>query len=94
MELQLHKYMELSTFFSTTIPFIFLGLGGSILCLSILACCCTAKGKVVLLYMVSIKKLANASVIHSRDPGSNLGIGKKTFSYSVCVAFELKSVGC
>ena len=53
MELQLHKYMELSTFFSTTIPLIFVSLGGAILCLSLLACCCTAKGKVPLLYRVS-----------------------------------------
>jgi hypothetical protein len=27
------------------------------------------------------------------DPGSNLGNGQKLFSYSVCVEFELKSVG-
>ena len=53
MELQLHKYMELSTLFSTTIPLIFVGLGGTILGLSVLACCCTAKGKVLLLYIVS-----------------------------------------
>ncbi len=54
MEFELHKYMELSTFFSTTIPILFVGLGGSIIGLSVLACCCTAKGKVPLLYIVSI----------------------------------------
>ena len=53
MELQLHKYMEVSNFFSTTIPLVFVSLGGSILCLSLLACCCTVKGKVPLLYIVN-----------------------------------------
>ena len=37
-----------------TIPLIFVCLGGSIILFSTLACCCTAKGKVPLLYMVSI----------------------------------------
>ena len=54
MELQLHKYMEVSNFFATTVPLVFVSLGGSILCLSLLACCCTAKGKVPLLYIVSL----------------------------------------
>jgi hypothetical protein len=46
--------MELSTLFSTTLPVIFVSMGGAILCLSLLACCCTAKGKVPLLYIVSL----------------------------------------
>ena len=39
-----------------TIPLIFVCLGGSIILFSTLACCCTAKGKVPLLYMVCIIK--------------------------------------
>ena len=31
-------------------------------------------------------ELANASVVHSRDPGSNLGVDK-IFSDSVCISF-------
>ena len=54
MQLQLHKYMEISSMFDgvATIPGVFLCLGGSIILFSTLACCCTAKGKVPLLYMV------------------------------------------
>ena len=37
-------------------------------------------------------ELANASVVHPRDLGSNLGIDK-IFSDSVCVGFEFKFVG-
>lgn len=51
----LHKYMEISSMFNggSTIPGIFLCLGGTIILFSTLACCCTAKGKVPLLYMYS-----------------------------------------
>ena len=54
MQLELHKYMEIASMFNggATIPIIFLCLGGSIILFSTLACCCTAKGKVPLLYMV------------------------------------------
>jgi len=55
MQLELHKYMEISSMFikGSTIPLIFVCLGGSIILFSTLACCCTAKGKVPLLYMYS-----------------------------------------
>ena len=54
MQKDLHKYMEISSMFDggATIPGIFLCLGGTIILFSTLACCCTAKGKVPLLYMV------------------------------------------
>ena len=40
-------------------------------------------------------ELANASVVHPRDPGSNLGKKqKKVYFFSVCVVFEFKYVGC
>ena len=57
MKLQLHKYMEISgmglNVGEVTIPGVFVALGGSILIFSSLACCCTAKGKAPLLYLVS-----------------------------------------
>lgn len=67
MELQMHKYMEVSNFFSTTIPMVFISLGGSILFLSILACCCTVKGKVPLLYIVSLSNFYPSSFLGCRD---------------------------
>jgi hypothetical protein len=39
-------------------------------------------------------ELAKAFIFHPRDPGSNLSSDRKIFSYSVCVKFESKSVGC
>jgi hypothetical protein len=47
--------MEISSMFDgvATIPGVFLCLGGAIILFSTLACCCTAKGKVPLLYMYS-----------------------------------------
>jgi hypothetical protein len=39
-----------------------------------------------------VVELANASVAHPRDPGSNLS-RDRTFSYSVCIQIEFKSVG-
>lgn len=54
MMLQLHKYVDTSsTTISSTLPLVFLSLAAAILVLAALACCCTAKGKVPLLYMVS-----------------------------------------
>ena len=37
-------------------------------------------------------ELANASIVHPRDQGSNLGTDKISF-FSVCIKFEIKSVG-
>ena len=51
---QLHKYVDTESPIATTLPIIFLGLSAAILLLAALACCCTAKGKVPLLYLVSL----------------------------------------
>jgi hypothetical protein len=40
-----------------------------------------------------MEELANASVIHPRDPGSNLS-RDIIFSYSVCIAIEFKFASC
>ena len=55
MILQLHKYVETpdNSRVSTALPLTFMGLAASIMVLASLACCCTAKGKVPLLYLVS-----------------------------------------
>ena len=52
MILQLHKYVETDSRVSTALPLTFLGLAATIMLLASLACCCTAKGKVPLLYLV------------------------------------------
>ena len=39
-------------------------------------------------------ELAKVSIVHSRDPGSNLGSDIKSFSNSFCVTFESESDGC
>ena len=56
MILQLHKYVETpdNSRVSTALPLTFMGLAASIMVLASLACCCTAKGKVPLLYLVSL----------------------------------------
>ena len=56
MILQLHKYVETDSRVSTALPLTFLGLAASIMVLASLACCCTAKGKVPLLYLVSLNE--------------------------------------
>lgn len=48
---QLHKYVDTESWIATTLPITFLSLAAAILVLAILACCCTAKGQVPLLYM-------------------------------------------
>jgi hypothetical protein len=40
-----------------------------------------------------VVELDNVSVVHPRDPGSNLGVDK-IFSDSVCILFEFKFVKC
>jgi hypothetical protein len=42
----------------------------------------------------NVAELANASIVRPRDQGLNLGIYRKYFAYSVCVAFEFSCVGC
>jgi hypothetical protein len=38
-----------------------------------------------------VAELANASVIHPKDPGANHGVDSKCFC-SVCAGFEFKSL--
>lgn len=52
MEVELYKYMELSTEFSGTAPYVLIGIGALIVLMGTLACCCTVKGQPVLLYVV------------------------------------------
>jgi hypothetical protein len=56
MAVELYKYMELSTEFSATAPYILIGTGVLIILVGSMACCCTVKGQPVLLYIVSNKK--------------------------------------
>lgn len=60
MILQLHKYVETpdNSRVSTALPLTFMGLAASIMVLASLACCCTAKGKVPLLYLYSFLLMA------------------------------------
>ncbi|ERL83974.1 tetraspanin-7-like [Dendroctonus ponderosae] len=51
MEVELYKYMEMSTEFSGTAPYVLIGTGSLILVIGSLACCCTVKGQPVLLYV-------------------------------------------
>ena len=59
MLLQLHNTrlheVDADTAVLSSLSIIFLGLAAAILILAALACCCTAKGKVPLLYLVSIE---------------------------------------
>lgn len=51
MQVELHKYMELSADFSDTAPYVLVGTGALILFIGTLACCCTVKGQPALLYL-------------------------------------------
>ncbi|XP_069698201.1 tetraspanin-7-like [Periplaneta americana] len=51
MVVELYKYMELSTEFSATAPYVLIGTGALIILVGSLACCCTVKGQPVLLYI-------------------------------------------
>ncbi|XP_066256795.1 tetraspanin-7-like [Euwallacea similis] len=51
MEIELYKYMEMSTEFSGTAPYVLIGTGALIILIGSLACCCTVKGQPVLLYV-------------------------------------------
>jgi hypothetical protein len=41
-----------------------------------------------------MEDLANTSIVHPWDPGSNLDAVRKYFSYSACAQFEFESAGC
>ncbi|KAJ8974805.1 hypothetical protein NQ317_000406 [Molorchus minor] len=51
MEVELYKYMEMSTEFSGTTSYVLIGIGSLIILIGSLACCCTVKGQPVLLYV-------------------------------------------
>ncbi|GLG96089.1 Tetraspanin [Gryllus bimaculatus] len=51
MQVELYKYMELSTEFSSTAPYVLIATGALIVVVGFLACCCTVKGQPVLLYI-------------------------------------------
>jgi hypothetical protein len=41
-----------------------------------------------------VAELVKAFIAHPRYPCSDLSINRKIFFFSVCVAFEIKYVGC
>ncbi|KAK7065629.1 Tetraspanin-7, partial [Halocaridina rubra] len=51
IKLEISKYLEVSAEFSATAPYVLMATGGLMFFLAILACCCTAKGQPVLLYI-------------------------------------------
>lgn len=51
VKVEIYKYVEVSHEFSATAPYVLVGTGGFMLLLGLLACCCTAKGQPVLLYI-------------------------------------------
>lgn len=53
MEVELYKYMTMSTDFSETASYVLIGTGTLIILMGMLACCCTVKGQPVLLFLVS-----------------------------------------
>ena len=53
MQISLYKYVEVSSEFSDSVPYVFIASGGLIILLGTFACCCTVKTQPVLLYIVS-----------------------------------------
>ncbi|CAG9863035.1 unnamed protein product [Phyllotreta striolata] len=51
MEVELYKYMEMSTAFTSTAPYVLIATGSLIILVGSFACCCTVKGQPSLLYM-------------------------------------------
>ena len=58
MKVELYMYMELTDVYYAEGPYIMIGIGIGIIVIGALGCCCTVKGKPVLLYMVSIADTA------------------------------------
>lgn len=91
MEVELYKYMEMSTEFSGTAPYVLIGIGALIILIGSLACCCTVKGQPVLLYIVrmSIKSTRTLESIQIFQYGAflaiifvlELGAGISIFAY-------------
>uniref|UniRef100_U5EVC2 Tetraspanin n=1 Tax=Corethrella appendiculata TaxID=1370023 RepID=U5EVC2_9DIPT len=72
MQVELHRYLELSADFSNAAPYVLVGTGALILFIGTMACCCTVKGQSALLYMyggfltvVLILELAIAASIYA-----------------------------
>lgn len=57
MEVELSKYMTMSTDFSDTASYVLIGTGSLIIIMGMLACCCTVKGQPVLLFLVSVYQI-------------------------------------
>jgi hypothetical protein len=53
VQIALHRYMELSTYYTNTFQIILVGTGLLILFVGTIACCCTVKAQPSLLYLVS-----------------------------------------
>lgn len=53
VQIALHRYMELSTFYTNTFQIILVGTGLLIIFVGTIACCCTVKAQSSLLYLVS-----------------------------------------
>lgn len=53
-QIELYKYLKLSTEIPGTAPYVLIGTGALIMLIGSLACCCTIKGQPALLYMVII----------------------------------------
>lgn len=64
MEVELYKYMTMSTDFSETASYVLIGTGSLIIVMGMLACCCTVKGQPVLLFLVSLSNHINYSTTH------------------------------
>ncbi|KAJ8917548.1 hypothetical protein NQ315_005597 [Exocentrus adspersus] len=73
MEVDLYKYMEMSTEFSGTAPYVLIGIGSLIILIGSFACCCTVKGQPVLLYVYG----AFLAVVFVME----LGAGVSIFAY-------------
>lgn len=52
VQIALHRYMELSTFYTNTFQIILVGTGLLIIFVGTIACCCTVKAQSSLLYLV------------------------------------------
>jgi tetraspanin-7 len=51
MKLELYMYMELTDLYYSHAPWVLIGIGGGIILIASLGCCCTVKGKPALLYV-------------------------------------------
>ncbi|XP_042866096.1 tetraspanin-7-like [Penaeus japonicus] len=73
VKVEVYKYVEVSAEFSATAPYVLVATGGFMLLLGILACCCTAKGQPVLLYIYAAFLLVIFVIM--------IGAGVSTWAY-------------